>query len=417
VSDQFKKSAKFLRRTERSGRNSVHQSYVPSIYPFVWLALFGIFLNLALFVIPLLNIGSLYTIIQDPDFSDQNFYLYYAREFCHARDLTIQDYNVTWSSVGVMYYLTSLCSVSGTELIYSLVNPILFSGSIYFIYRELAKQFELTKIRWAILFGFPHTIYLMALPGKEILSWIGAACLIYALLLYSRPKPDVLKAIPIALVGLLVLVTNRPHELVIFGAALALLFPIRHRLVIGTAVVAVGVALLFTMAGASDIVAIMLDQLDARESVGMTDQYGGALSGLEIALSSSNEFIHAALSPARALMLFLSPFSIIFRSINFGEINYFVFREIPPIIKLIDCGTAVYIFVLYYRENVSAAVRRYQRAFILIWMLTLFAITYPGLQQKSRYLFQYFPLIMLVGLVAQGERRPHALLADHRPRS
>lgn len=382
------------------------RSRIP-IQPFVWLALYGVALNLIFFVIPLTDIGSLYTSFQDPDFSDQNFYLYYAREFCNARDMTIRDYSITWSSTGVMYYLTNICRVGGNELLYSIVNPSLFSLSVYLLYKEIVDRFEGIRGKWIYLFLFPHTVYLMALPGKEILSWCGAASVIYALLLFSRRRPNFLASGIFALVGLVVLVTNRPHELVILGAALALLFPMRNRLVPIAVVTALGAVVLVSMAGASEIIDLVVDQASAREGVGMADQYGGAVASLEVALSSSNEFAHAAMSPLRALFLFFSPFAIVLRGVDFSQLSYFIFRDGAAILKIFDCLSAIIIFVRYLRmaKKISPILRRYQRAFIGVWIISLFAITYPGLQQKSRYMFQYFPLVMLAGVISRVDER------------
>ncbi len=372
-----------------------------SVKPFICLALFGIALNIILFVWPLSNIGSLYTSIQDPDFSDQNFYLYYARELCASRDLTIDDYYITWSSTGVMYYLTGLCRVTGSALSYAIVNPILFAGSVYLLAKELCARIDIPRIRWGFLFGFPHTVYLMALPGKEILSWMGAALVIYGLMLFSRPRPNHIGAAISALAGLIVLIANRPHELAILCTAMVLFFPLKNRFIpIGGAFI-MGAVLLVSSAGASDMISLILTQASDRENVGVADQYGGALSSLELILSSDNEFVHALLSPFRALFLYLSPFSIAFRSIQFGEINYFVFREVAAAIKLVDCVTAGVIILAFLRDRTSNRNRRLlMRAMIATWALSLIAITYPGLQQKSRYLFQYFPMVMLAGLIS-----------------
>jgi len=382
--------------------------------PFIFLALFGIALNWLLFAWPLLNISSLYTAVQDPDFSDQNFYLYYARELCGSRDLSIEDYYVTWSSTGVMYYLTGLCKVTGSELLYGIVNPCLFAGSMFLLAREVCDRFNISKIQSIYLFSFPHTVYLMALPGKEILSWLGACMVIYALLLFSRTKPSYLAASLAAFVGLIVLIVNRPHELVIVGAAMLLLFPLKNRFIPIIAGSVMAAAMLALSTGASDTFSLLLDQASGRENVGVADQYGGALSSLELMLSSDNEFVHAILSPVRALFLALSPFSILFRSIQFGEINYFIFREVPAAIKLLDMISTIVVIVLFVRDRGKGSdTKLVRRAFVGTWILSLLVITYPGLQQKSRYLFQYLPLVMLVGATARRDRAVPRLESAH----
>ena len=184
-----------------------------SVFSVLFIA-YSLVLYLVFWFSPLLILNSLETKYQDPFFSDQNFYLYYASYFCSFPPDSLSGYNVTWSAQGVVYYLTGLCNVFGSVYVHSLINLILFLLVLFSALHAVANQTnQSVKLRLIYILAFPSTFLSLTLPGKEVFSISAFVCIAAALCLFSHSR---LKSVLWVLLGVSISAFSRPHEAVVF---------------------------------------------------------------------------------------------------------------------------------------------------------------------------------------------------------
>jgi hypothetical protein len=362
---------------------------------------YSLFLHFIFWHIPLASLGKLMTPIQDENYSDQNYYLFSAEKICQHANWSFDALNVTWSSTGVVGYLTLGCHLFGTEFFYILFNPLLISVMLAATLTVAFKCGLKPKINLATILLAPYTLWVISLPGKEIISITGVLMVVMGLLYVSCMKRW-FRGLTIALIGIFFVGFNRPHEaasVFIFAAiwfinlksprvAVSILFG-------GVILIAWGSTALFTMFGVTVPTGMLNDiSLWSGSSAGKSYDFDVFFS----ALRSDNLIVHILLGFVRVCAVLLAPLSALITPLLDSELSYFIFRDLSQRLRLIDM---ILLFYCFYKGCKISRSRLLPQARSTFWMLPLFflfmiyVVTFFGVSQKSRYIFQYVPLIML----------------------
>jgi hypothetical protein len=372
----------------------------------------GLLVHLSFWHFPLLELGALKTPIQDENFTDQNFYLHVAERVCRMPTWTLDDITVTWSATGVIGYLTYGCRILGTEYFYVLVNPLLVALSIGYVAdtgRRLGCKIHIPA--WTIV-ALPYTWMTLSLPGKEVLSVVGTLVMVAGLMRLSARRQIALGFVSL-LLGLSIVSLNRLHEAGVL-AMFCLLWltgtmrsPFRLLLLVWIATSLAGplLANVRLNQGAESLTDEILWS-------GSSEGKAVDLDGLFSLLRSDNLFVHALLGLLRVAVVTTSPLSSLVTPPTDADWAYFVFRDLSQRLRLFDFG------LMAYTATCLVSTRRRERLTPLtadrdLWMLPLlfiymlYVISFFGVSQKSRYIFQYTPLL-LVWLWLRGlpESRP-----------
>ena len=102
---------------------------------FIFIFTFMISLYLIFWHLPLLSLNALKTASQDPNFSDQNYYLYIANDLASRDYVSLNDLNASWSTFGVIGYLYLGKTIFQTEFFFSLLFDLVTNRS--FVARSL----------------------------------------------------------------------------------------------------------------------------------------------------------------------------------------------------------------------------------------------------------------------------------------
>lgn len=358
----------------------------------------GILIYLLFWHLPLVDLGSLQTPEQDENFSDPNYYLYIASHVCQQTEWTVDDLTVTWSAVGVIGYLNYGCRLFGTEYFYIILNPLLAALSIGFLAATGSAVGYTLRITPASLLFLPYTYLTLALPGKEIISLTGTMLTASGLLFVShriRPQGTLMMAL-----GLCLIASSRMHEAValvafcILWSLGALKSPTRLILLL-----AIGSYLTPSL-----LSGVRLNQ----DAESLTDEvlWSGSSEGKSVDLDgvfellrSDNLFIHALLGAFRVIVVLVSPLSSLVTPWTQADFSYFVFRDTSQRLRLVDFFFMACVLIKAYipTTRVGLSDLQYRVRLMLPSMLIfmLYVISFFGVSQKSRYLFQYTPLLLV----------------------
>lgn len=378
----------------------------PSIRLTVGLALllvvlFSLALHLTLWHFPLLTLDALTTPEQDERFSDQNFYLFKAAELCRQATWTAEDLMVTWSSIGVIGYLAGGCRILGTEFFYIGLNPILVAGGLGLTLAVARSCGIKPRISPLSVFAVPYTLLTISMPGKEVISVFGSLMVASGLLVISA-RDLWLRGLVLALPGLAIVATNRPHEGVAITLFCALWLSSSRS---AWTRLAMPIAILFTAASLAPTLFTAL-QLSATadtltdESLWSGSSEGKAYdaSGLFDALRSDNLLIHALLGVARVVLVLAAPLSSLLTPWSDVDPAYFLFRDLSQRLRLVDLA---FVFVAFIgalrtpRLALAPAAAKTRWLLPAFFLFMVYTITFFGVSQKSRYVFQYLPLILV----------------------
>ena len=123
------------------------------------------------------------------------------------------------------------------------------------------------------------------------------------------------------------------------------------------------------------------------------------LDGVFELLRSDNLFIHALLGILRVIVVLVSPLSSLVTPWTQADFSYFVFRDTSQRLRLIDFFFMVYILTKAYTPATRASLSDLQHRVQLMWpsmlIFMLYVISFFGVSQKSRYIFQYTPLLLV----------------------
>jgi len=360
------------------------------------LGVFMTTLYLLLWHFPLLDLGSLLTPDQDENFNDQNFYLYVASKVCAMKIWTEDDITVTWSATGVIGYLTYGCKTFGSVYFYLLANPVMTALGLLAVLWSSSKVGLRPKPELMGILALPYTWLTLATPGKECLSVFGTMLFIAGLMLVHA-RIRWLAASALIALGLTISSLNRLHEagMLLAFAALWLTGTTRRP-----------VRLLILVAVGSVLAGPLLDGVRLNQGAeSLTDEllWSGSsegkavdLDGFFALLRSDNLFVHALLGLPRVLVVLSSPLSSFITPPTPGDLSYFVFRDLTQRLRLIDFGliaTVLWQFVRHRNTN-DDPISRMRSMIPTFFFFMLYVISFFGVSQKSRYIFQYTPLLL-----------------------
>lgn len=358
----------------------------------------SILIYLLFWHLPLVDLRSLQTAEQDENFSDPNYYLYIASHVCRQTEWTVDDLTVTWSAVGVIGYLNYGCRLFGTEYFYIVLNPLLTALSIGFLAAAGSAVGHTLRITPASLLFLPYTYLTLALPGKEIISLMGTMLTASGLLFVShriRPQGTLMMALGLSLIAI-----SRMHEAVAL-MAFCILWSIGALKSPARLIILLAIA---SYLAPSLVNGVRLNQ----DAESLTDEvlWSGSsegkavdLDGVFELLRSDNLFIHALLGILRVIVVLVSPLSSLVTPWTQADFSYFVFRDTSQRLRLIDFFFMVYILTKAYTPATRASLSDLQHRVQLMWpsmlIFMLYVISFFGVSQKSRYIFQYTPLLLV----------------------
>jgi hypothetical protein len=367
------------------------------------MAMFGIVaISLILYFtfwhLPLLSLDELKTSTQDGNFSDQNFYLYVATELCKSSEWHSDEMSVTWSATGIIGYLTYGCEVFGTEYFYIILNPLLVVLGLGVVVRA-ARQLGFTPhITVATLLSIPYTLLTLSLPGKEAISVVGTLFSVAGLMLVTKSEFR-LRGIFYIIFGLGIVALNRLHEA---GALLVFI------ILWGSGLIRSPWRMIMLLIICSYIADDLLGfALESQGATSITDKvlWSGSsegksfnLDGVFDLLRSDNLFLHSILGLFRVLAVLVSPLSSLFTPFAESDPAYFIFRDLAQRLRIIDWFLIVFTLNRFVRsKNVDKKLLKHKLLSMLpmLFLFMIYVISFFGVTQKSRYIFQYTPLLLL----------------------
>ena len=366
------------------------------------IALYTILLYSILWHFPLDSMNALTTPIQDELFSDSNYYLYSAQSVCHQATWQMEDLEVTWSSIGVVGYLTVGCRLFGTEYFYILINPLL-TVIAFSIGLRAARDCRLTpRISLLSIVLIPYTLLTISAPGKEVISFLGIMLVTSGLIRITcgvRFRLSIFNAF----LGLILIAINRPHEaaaIVLFtcfwlgGLRLGWLRPI----IAGTILLILQIysTLIFETFQIfnSSAESFTDERIWSGSSEGKTLDVENFFSHLR----SDNLILHVLLGILRVLVVLVGPLSSLVTPWSDSDLAYFIYRDLSQRLRIIDILFVAHMFWHTLRTPVSSLSNQAISSRWLLPSLFLFMIyvvTFFGVSQKSRYIFQYIPLLLI----------------------
>ena len=358
---------------------------------FFWSIAVSALLFFLLWYAPLYSLGSIYTATQEPEYSDQNFYIYFSSYYCRSPPGDFQEYNVTWSSAGIVSYLAWTCRITGSDFGYLIFNYVIFT--VCFLVAQRSAERSANRRPWVAAYApflIPATLYYVGLPGKEILSFCAVLIFFASLLELRRSLTRHFLYLSIALGAAFF---NRPHEAIIL-LALRVGFEVYRRFGFGgVALLALGSSYLI-----ETVIAGVVNPLFDTTISEFSDTLVVTDEGLGRLVISDNMFLHVLLAPVRILYLLLGVF---YKSvIAFGAINlslYSIFRDVPIALRAFDFGFVIYCVLTYRKRDPKVWP---PAAFILFG--ELFFITLFGVEEKSRYVHNIIPMIMIASFFTKG---------------
>lgn len=365
------------------------------------LALFGLLLHLAFWHFPLDALSALTTPEQDERFSDPNYYLFKAAEVCRLPQWSTEDLMVTWSSIGVVGYLSIGCRWFGSEFFYVLANPILAAAALGIGLRTARSCDLQPNIGLMSVFAVPYTLLTISLPGKEVISVFGVMLVASGLLVISARRrwlAGFARIVP----GIALVAMNRPHEAAAIGLFATLWMGSSRSLLLRVAL-PVGI-----LAVASTLAPVIFStlQLSATaetltdESLWSGSSEGKAIDadGLFAMMRSDNLAVHALLGVARVAVVLAAPLSSVLTPWADVDAAYFIFRDLSQRLRLFDLAFLAFAFVSMLRvpaRTLAPIAARTKWLFPSFFLFMVYVIVFFGVAQKSRYVFQYVPLILL----------------------
>lgn len=365
----------------------------------VLIVAFSLILHLTFWHFPLLSLDALQTSFQDQKFSDQNFYLHVASELCSASEWDSHDLKVTWSAVGVIGYLTYGCEIFGTEFFYIILNPVLVALAFYSVINAAHKIGINPKIPLISVLMIPYTFLTLSLPGKETISVVGTLFSVAGLIIFEKPGIRV-RGILLICIGLVVVAINRLHE-----AGVLLLFIALWRFGLFKSIWRIIFIVLIGGVFADNLLGFALENQGA---ISITDEvlWSGSSEGKSLDLGgafdllrSDNIFLHSMLGSIRVLVVLSSPLTSLFTPFYVGDPAYFVFRDMSQRLRIIDLIFIAFVLYKFLRDKKnkdrSLISGKIYSLFPVLFVYMIFVISFFGVSQKSRYIFQYTPLLVL----------------------
>lgn len=372
--------------------------YVSAPLALVLIFIAGLSTHLLLWHLPLVDLNSLMTPEQNENFTDPNYYLYVASTVCRMPSWTTDDITVTWSATGVIGYLVYGCKILGTEFFYIVVNPLLVALSIGLVVKVARSIGLVPVITLPSILLLPYTFFTLSLPGKETISVTGTLLMLAGLMLLSARR-QIIKAALLTVLGLVIIGVNRMHEAGVLAAFCVLWL---------TGVLRSPWRILVLVALGSYFATDLLRGVRLNQDAeSLTDEilWSGSSEGKALELDalfgllrSDNLFVHALLGVFRVGVVLFAPLSSLVTPPTDAEFSYFLFRDVSQRLRLIDfafCAYVLYLAIRRWRHTVVSGVGRDVSLMPTLFFYMIYVITFFGVSQKSRYIFQYTPVLLL----------------------
>tara|TARA_A100001015_G_scaffold321670_1_gene453904 strand:+ start:8522 stop:9694 length:1173 start_codon:yes stop_codon:yes gene_type:complete len=338
---------------------------------------------------PLTFLDSIFTKYQDAEFMDQNFYLFHANRLCLLDDLSLKDFYVTWLSTGVVSYLTYSCKLTGSPMGYIFFNILFFvtSLSIFIKSLQLTLQMKRRSLSLVTIFLLPYSLYLVSLPGKEIFSYCGM--LIFTSGIIYLHNLNKIKGTFYIFLSVLIVSFSRPHEGLLL-LLLAIIFLANIRITFFRFVL-VGIVTSFFL---EVFILSQINTILGSEFNSIID-FIGFKSEFDQYLSNENIIIHFLLGPLRIMVIcfgtLITSLIPILDLTNTG-LDYFFYKSFPLTLRFIEMFSVIFIFFnLFSEKNQSELTKK----IIIIFLFYLFFVTFFGVEQRTRYIFTVFPILII----------------------
>ena len=367
----------------------------------VFIYLYTFLIHQVFWHIPLSELDALSTSTQDDRFSDPNFYLFNAANICRLDAWGIEDLLVTWSSLGVVGYLTVGCLVFGSEFFYVFFNPALVAIAFGIALRAAHITGLNVRVGPLSVFALPYTFLTISLPGKETIAVFGVMLIVSGLLFVTaRLRSNT--GLFLIFFGILLVGINRAHEAVaififctvwIGGLSAGWL-----RWVLLGAIFSI-----VSILGPQILAALQLSA--TADSITDISMWSGSSEGKAVnadalfdSLRSDDLLLHLLLGIPRVIIVLLAPLSSLVTQLTDADWAYYIFRDLSQRLRLIDMVFILVVFCVMLRVYKKMRWTEAGKTFWLLpsfFLFMVYVIVFFGVSQKSRYIFQYTPLLML----------------------
>ena len=348
----------------------------------------GIFISFMVFwYFPLSFLDSIYTKYQDPKYMDQNFYAYHAKRLCQTDNLTIEDFNITWSSLGVTSYLTYACKAFSLPMGYIFFNVSFFIASLSIFLKSLSITLRRDSLNFSLFTAFliPVSLYYVSLPGKEIFSYCGIFIFSSGIIYLENKKS--FKAISYILISILLVSFSRPHE----GFALSLLSLIFLSNIKITFLRFLFFGSIFAFAFEA-IVLLLVNNFFNTGFESVTNMLAFK-SEIDKYLSNENIIIHFLLGPIRMVVIcfgtLITSIAQLFDILKV-DMGFYFYKSIPLFLRFIEMLAALSAFFILMRNTHPNT-----KIILTIFLYYIFFVTFFGIEQRTRYLFAVFPILII----------------------
>tara|TARA_B100001057_G_C22867675_1_gene957295 strand:- start:1276 stop:2316 length:1041 start_codon:yes stop_codon:yes gene_type:complete len=320
---------------------------------------------------------------------DQNFYLYHANRLCRLDDLSIADFYVTWLSTGVISYLTYSCKLTGSTMGYIFFNILFFLLSLSIFIKSLQFSFQIKQrsLSLVTIFLLPYSLYLVSLPGKEIFSYCGMLIFTSGVIYLHNSNRS--KGVFYIFLSIAIVSFSRPHEGLLL-ILLAIIFLTNIRITFFRFFL-VGIVTSFFLE------AIILSQFNSILGTEFNSIMDFIVfrAGYDQYLSNENIIIHFLLGPLRIIVICFGTLitSLLpFLNLNFIGLDYFLYKSFPLTLRFIEMFAGIFmIYKIFSEKKLSELTKK----IIFIFLFYLFFVTFFGVEQKTRYLFTVFPILII----------------------
>jgi hypothetical protein len=317
------------------------------------------------YYIPVFDLGIYYTAEQD--FTDSNYYDYYALQFCNLPlDQIIIEANITWQSVFVITFYSLIYKIFGTALL----NPIIVNLILLYISFYNLKVGQIKKQYIVIIcLLIPFMALNLVVPGKDVIMiFLMAIYLSTFLNNYSKKKSLIIKAF-VLIVGFY----NRPNTLPIFFILEMVNFN-SLSIKVKKSLYAIFILSIYFI---PMYIEVIMEGLGFENLIDKQRDGFAMSEGLMNILLPSNPLLYILVTPLRAFVYLIAPFPLLSSVLSSDKNNLFIFWFI--FFKFID-GFTWLLFMFYFVKKKY----KYNPTINVLLLLSVFIST-VYLVQGGRY--------------------------------
>ena len=332
---------------------------------------------------PLSMLKMLTTDIQDGITTDANYYLFHALKNCHS-SIFDHEYHVTWSSTGVVYYLTWVCKITQSKYFFIVINLVVFT-TLFSFYLSKFKTYGIRLQSNVAIFSLllmPYTLIQVLAPGKEI---FGVSSLL--LLMSGYFTKAFIKKLLLIILSITIAYVSRAHQAILILIVFCFTYSIIRYPKITIFVVLAGL--------------VSIDSyVSSVFGFSYRDFYfdgSGKKTGLTLLLGqllfSENILFHTLMSPIRTFFILFGPiYTSIFNESDISELYYWIFRDLGLRLRLFDTIILIYCLFLSFFDR--------KLMFLGIFsFIYLSIISFFGIAEKNRYIYELLPVLVPIAMI------------------